>query len=96
MARRIIGTVSAPINLSTLVATAFIYYKELYFRPKDTGLNDLVEIKPKALFADNIIRTLNNKFRSLKAQGLWSTSEGKKLYMEGELAGLNLAMNKLV
>ena len=63
---------------------------------KTTAIHDLVYINSKALSADEIIRTLKNKLWYIKAQGLWSTSEGKKLYMEGELAGLNLAMNKLV
>ena len=46
--------------------------------------------------ADEIIRTLKTKFWSLKYQGLCSPSEGNKLYTEGELDGLKLAMNNLL
>ena len=47
------------------------------------------------MYADDIIRTLKTKSRSLKAQGLWSLSEGNKLDMVGEISGIKLAMNKL-
>ena len=40
--------------------------------------------------------TLNTKFRSLKAQGLWIPSEGNKLDTEGDMAGLYLEINNLV
>ena len=63
---------------------------------KSTGLYDLVKNKPKSLSSDDIIRTLKNKFRSLKAQGLWIISEIKKLDMEGDIYGIKMAMNNLV
>ena len=95
MACRISGTGSAPIELSTLVATEFIDFKSLDFHLKATGLHDLVDINLKALSADGIICTLKTKFRYHKAQGLCSSYEGKKLEMEYDLAGLKLAINKL-
>ena len=72
MARRISVTGSATIYLSTLVATAFMDCKVLAFQMKATGLYDLVESNPKALSTYEIICNLKNKFRSLKAQVLWS------------------------
>ena len=66
MARRISGTGSTTINLSTLVNTALIDCEVLHFQLKSTELNDMVDSNPKALSADEIIRTLNNKFWSLK------------------------------
>ena len=73
---QISGTGSAPINLSNLVVTAFINYEFLVFHLKATGIYDLFYSNPKDLFADEIIQTLNTKFRSLKVQGLWNTSKG--------------------
>ena len=81
MACRISGTVSAPIDLSTLVATSFIDYKVLEFKLNDTCLHGLVGSNAKALSADEIIRTLKNKFRSLNAEILRSPSEANKLDM---------------
>ena len=89
-------TISAPIDISTLVDTAFIDCEVLAFHLKTAGLHDLVDIKPKALSADEIIWTLKTKFRYLKDQELWSPSEENKLDTEGDLADLNLAMNNLV
>ena len=63
------GTVSAPINLYTLITTDFIDWKVLAFQMKNTGFRDLVYSNPKALSADDIIRTLKTKFRYLKLQG---------------------------
>ena len=68
MSRRISGTGSTPINLSTLVATAFIYCKVLAFQMKATWLDDLVDSNPKALYVDDTIHNLKSKFWSLKAQ----------------------------
>ena len=79
MARHISGTGFAPIDLSTVVVTAFIDYEVLSFHLKDTGLNELVESNSKDLYTDDIIRKLNTKLRHLKAQGLWGPSEGNKL-----------------
>ena len=55
MAPRISGTGSAPINMFSLVATAFIDCKFLAFQIKSELLHDLVEIYPNALSADEII-----------------------------------------
>ena len=96
MACQIKITASAHIGLSTLVSTAFIDYEVLVFQLKHTGLHDLVKSNTKDLYADEIIWTLKTKLRSLKYQGLWSPSESKKVDMGGEMAGLNLDMNKLV
>ena len=96
MACRISSIVSATIDLSTLVATAFIDCEVLSFQMKDTVLDDLFDINTKALSAYEIIRTLKTKFQYLKAQGLWSPSEGKKLDMYDELYILKMVMNKLV
>ena len=95
MSHWISGTGSAPIYLSTLVATAFIDCEVLDFQMKATGLHDMVDSNLKALSIYDIIRTLKTKLWSLKDQGMWSPSKGNKLDIEGELAGLKLAMNKL-
>ena len=63
---------------------------------KVTCLHDLVDRKPKALSADEIIWTLKTKFRYLGSQGIWNPAEGIKLDMEGEMAGLNLSINNLL
>ena len=52
MARWIIRTGSAHIELSALIATAFIYCEVLAFQLKTTGLHDLVYSNPKVLSAD--------------------------------------------
>ena len=96
MDRHISGTGSAPIDLPTLIATDFIYYEVLAFQMKDTVLHDLDDSNPKFLYADDTIRTLKTKFRSIKAQGLCNSSESKKLCMEGCLARLKLSMNNQV
>ena len=96
MACRISRTRSAPTDLYTLVATAFIYCEVLDFQPKAKGLHGLVIRNPKALYADDIIQTFKPEFWSLKAQGIGSPPEGKKIDIEGELAGLKMAMNKMV
>ena len=62
---------------------------------KATGLRDLVYIKSKYLSADEIIRTLKTKFRSLKSQGLWSPFKRRKLDTDVDLESLKLAMKKL-
>ena len=95
MDRQISGTGSAPTDLSTLVTPAFIYCEVLEFYLKDTGLHDLIASNPNPQSADKIIRNLKTKCWSLKAQGLRSPSERKKLDMEGDLDGLNISMNKL-
>ena len=41
------------------------------------------------------IRTLNNKLQYIKSQGMWITSNEKKLDIEGDMAGLKLAMNNM-
>ena len=96
MARRISGTESAPIDLYTLVSTAFINWEVLDFHLKDTGLHGMVDSNPKSLFANEIIRTLKKKFRSFKAQGLWNPHESKKVDTEGDLDGLKLDMKIIV
>ena len=63
---------------------------------RSTGLYDLVKNKPKSLSSDDLIRTLKNKLCSLKAQGLWIISEINKLYMEGDIYVIKMAMNNLV
>ena len=95
MACRISGTGSSPIDLSTLFATAFIYFNILLFQMKTSGLHDLVEINPKALSVDLIVCILKTKLRSLKTKVLWGTSEGNKLDMADELDGLKMAINNL-
>ena len=55
MSCRISGTVSAHINLYTLVFTAFIDCKVLTFQLKDIGLHELVDSNPKVMSADDII-----------------------------------------
>ena len=80
MAHWISGTGSAPIELSTLVTTAFIDYNVLAFQMNATGLQDLVDINIKSLSADEIIWSLNTKFWSVKAQRFYSTAERKKVY----------------
>ena len=96
MARQISRIGSARIDLSTLVATAFIDCEVLDFKIKATCLHDLVERKPKALSVDEVIQTFKNKYRYLKAQGLWCPSQGNKLCTEGEMASINMDMNNLV
>ena len=96
MARRISRIESAPIDLYTLVSTAFINWEVLDFHLKDTGLHGLVDSNPKYLFANEIIRTLKKKFRSFKAQGLWNPHESKKVDTEGDLDGLKLDMKIIV
>ena len=96
MARQISGTGSATIDLSTLVYNDFIYCEVLDFHIKATVLHDLVNLNHKTLSADDIIQTLKKKFRSLKAQGLWSPVECKKVNMEVELYGLELTTNNMV
>ena len=56
----------------------------------------MVDSNPKALSANDIIQTLNNKFWSLNTQGLLSPSEGSKLDTEGPMDGLNLDMKIIV
>ena len=93
---RINGRGSAPIDLYTLVATAFIDSKVLAFHHKYTFLHDMVDSNPKALSAYEIIRTLKTKFRFLEALLMWTTFERNKVYTEGDPDGLKLSMNKMV
>ena len=79
-----------------MITTSFIDCKVLVLNIKATGIHDLVDSIPKALYAYEIIWTLKTKFQSLKAQGLWSTAETKKVDTDGEMAGLNLTMNEKV
>ena len=95
MARQISRTGSDTIGLSTLVANYFIDCKAVSFQMKATGLHILINRKPKVLSADDIIQTLKNKSRSIKAQRMCSLSAVKKSYMEGELVGIELSMKKL-
>ena len=69
----------APMDLSISVITSFIECKVNVFQLNYTGLHNLVGNNPKALSIDEIIRTLKTKLRSLKAHGLRSPSERKKL-----------------
>ena len=96
MARRISRTGSATIDLSTLVATAFIDCEVVTFQLKATDLHYLVGSNPKSVYTYVITWTLKTKFQTLKAQGRWSSSDGRKLDTEGDMAGLKLAMHKLV
>ena len=92
MARQIIITGSAPIRLSTLVATSFMDCQVLSFQLKDTELHYLFIINPKALSENEIARNLKNKFRFLKDQGLWSPAESKKVDTEVDLDSLKLSV----
>ena len=87
---------SAPIDLSTLFTTTYINCEVLALELKDKGLHDLVDRNPKPLSEDDIIRNLKVKTCPLKAQGLWNTSENKKVDTEVEIAGLKLAMKNLL
>ena len=58
MAPRINGTLYAPINISVLIATAFIKYEVLELYLNYTGLYDLFDSNPKYLSADEITQTL--------------------------------------
>ena len=78
------------------VTTAFRDYEVLAFQMNNTGLHDLVYIKPKSLSEDDIIRTLKTKLRCRKAQIMWSPAKSKKVDMEGDMFGLNLSMHDLV
>ena len=62
---------------------------------KDTCIHNLVNRNLQYLSADEIIRTLKNKFWSLEEQGLWSTTESKKLDTEGDMDVLRLSMKNL-
>ena len=79
MARWTSGAGSAPIDLSTLVATTFVDCEVLVFQLKDTGFHYLVNSNSKSLSVDEIIWILKTKFQSLKYQGLWSPAESKKV-----------------
>ena len=63
-------TGSTPIELSILVSTVLLDSGFLTFQLKDAGLHDSVNINPKSLYADEIIRTIKTKFWSLEAQVL--------------------------
>ena len=84
-----------PIDLYTLAATAFIQCEVLSFYMKTKGLHNLVYSKPKALSTDEIIRTLKTKLQPLKAQGLWSPAESKKVDTQGDMDGLKLSMKNM-
>ena len=58
MACRISGTGSAPIDISTFFATNFIKFEVLDFHLKASGLHDLADSNPEALYADDTIWTL--------------------------------------
>ena len=96
MDHQISGTGSAPNFLSTLVATSFIDCEFLVFELKATFLHDLVDRNPKALYADEIIRTLKTQFHYLKYQVLYNPYKIKKVYTEGELTGIKLFMSNMV
>ena len=95
MARRISGIGCAPIDLYKLVDTDFIDCKVLALQLKYAFPHDLFDSNFKALSIDDIIRTLNTKLWSLKDQGLWITSEVKKLDMEGCPTVIKLAIKNL-
>ena len=86
MDRWICRTISTPIDLYTLVATAFIECKVLAFQQKATYLYGLFDRKTKTLHVDKIIRTLKTKLRSLKSQGMWSPIEIDKLDRKSSLS----------
>ena len=96
MSRRIIGTGTALIDLSTMVTTVFINCEVMDFQQNAKGLQDLVESNPKALSSDNIIRNLKTKSWSLKAQGLLSHYEIKKVDTEDDLSGTKMAMKNML
>ena len=96
MARRISGTESAPIDLYTFAATAFIDCEVLQFHMKTKFLNDLFGSNPKAMSVDKIIRTLKNKIWYINYQVLQSPSKVNKVYTEGDMDVLKLAMNEMV
>ena len=79
MSRRISGTGSAPIEISTLVSTAFIDCEVLAFHIKNTWLYYLVGSNPKSLSTYEIIKTLKTKLWYIKAKGLCIPSEINKL-----------------
>ena len=62
---------------------------------KACSLHYLVDRNYKVLPEDEIIQTLKTKFCYIKAQGLWSPSEGNKLDMGGDLDGLKLDTNNM-
>ena len=79
-----------------MISTTLIYCEVLASHLKATGLHDLFDINPKNLSSNEMIQTLNTKFRYLKAQVLLIPYEGKKLDTEGEMYGIKMDMNKLV
>jgi hypothetical protein len=78
-----------------LVASAFLDSDILTFQLRVSVLHNKVDGYPSSQMADQIERTLKQKYRSLLSQGLWTLAECKQKDIEAEVAGLKAVINKL-
>jgi hypothetical protein len=70
VSRWIEGTGLAPNDLSVLMARAFLERDVLTFSFRALALHNKVDDEPSSQMADQIVRTLWQKYRSLLSQGL--------------------------
>jgi hypothetical protein len=94
LCRRITGTGMPPPNLVVLAVATFLECDVLSFKLKAIAIHDTVDENPKALNWDAVVRTLKNKYQSLKGQGLWTPQLTNKK-REDKISGLHAALTKL-
>lgn len=94
LCRRITGTGMAPTDLVVLAASTFLECDVLSFKLKAIDVHDSVDENPQTMNWDAVVRTLKNKYQSLKGQGLWTPQLSVKK-KDDELTGLLAAINKL-
>jgi hypothetical protein len=94
MTRRITGSGSSPVDLTSIVASTFLECDVLSFKIKALSIHDLVDEKPTAMEWEEIVRVLKAKYTSLEGQDLWTPTSNTKP-AESVLDGLHAAINKL-
>jgi hypothetical protein len=94
MTRRITGSGSSPLDLTSIVASTFLECDVLAFKMKALSIHDLVDNNPTAMGWEEIVRVLKAKYVSLEGRDLW-TPTANTTPAESVLDGLHAAINKL-
>ena len=92
---RVVGSGSAPSNITSIVDQCSIKCGILSFKLKALQFYDIVDDDSTRMEWDAIIMTLKTKYLSLESHNLWSTKATNAKENLNELAGLHSNFNKL-
>jgi hypothetical protein len=94
LCRHITGTGMAPTELVMLAASMFLECDVLSCKRKAIAIHDAIHENAQAMNWHAIVRTLKNKYQSVKGQELWTPQLTTKK-RDNKISGLHVTLSKL-